>query len=105
MLESDELVDMAREEYDVILALSVTKWMHLNWGDPGLKRSFRRMFKQLRPGGKLILEPQLWPSYKKRKKLTVSLNGKGFGLKGVPVVYLTLMFFEREGFGWIDKYL
>lgn len=66
------LLFQVKEEFDVILALSITKWIHINWGDDGLKRFFRRIYLHLRPGGKLILEPQDYKSYYKRAKLTVS---------------------------------
>ncbi|XP_045134670.1 7SK snRNA methylphosphate capping enzyme-like isoform X2 [Portunus trituberculatus] len=70
VLESDELLETVRPEFDLVLCLSITKWIHLNWGDAGLKRFFRRIFYNLRPGGRLVLEPQAWPSYNKRRKLT-----------------------------------
>ncbi|XP_071494475.1 7SK snRNA methylphosphate capping enzyme-like [Diadema antillarum] len=70
VLEDDALLSTQKEEFDTILCLSVTKWVHLNWGDAGMKRFFQRIFRALYPGGRLILEPQAWPSYRKKRKMT-----------------------------------
>ena len=69
---SDSALGNVTPEYDVILGLSLTKWIHLNWGDEGIKRFFRKVYLHLRPGGKFIVEPQPFASYTKKKKVTVS---------------------------------
>lgn len=51
--------------YDVILALSVIKWIHLEHLDEGVETFFRKCATCLRSGGHLIIELQTWDSYEK----------------------------------------
>lgn len=62
----ESLPSTEQGKVDVILALSITKWIHLNSGDNGLKKFFRKCYHCLLDGGMLILEPQPLESYQKR---------------------------------------
>ncbi|KAK1257346.1 putative RNA methyltransferase [Acorus gramineus] len=58
------------EKYDTVVCFSVTKWIHLNWGDDGLIMLFTNIWRVLRPGGILVLEPQPWKSYQKNHQVS-----------------------------------
>ncbi|KAG7164580.1 7SK snRNA methylphosphate capping enzyme-like [Homarus americanus] len=102
VLESDELLETVRPEFDMILCLSITKWVHLNWGDSGLKRFFRRVFHNLKPGGRFILEPQGWPSYNKRRKLTKRIFENYKNIRLFPDKFNDFLLHE-VGFGTSEK--
>lgn len=52
-------------------SFSISKWIHLNGGDDGLLKFFRRVSDVLRHGGKFVLEPQAWESYAKAKRMDI----------------------------------
>eukprot|EP00727_Mastigamoeba_balamuthi_P013518 m51a1_g879 putative 7sk snrna methylphosphate capping enzyme (309) ;mRNA; f:884496-885632 len=96
---------MASEEaaptYDVILCMSVTKWIHLNFGDAGIRRMFRKMFELLRPGGLLILEPQPFSSYKHKAKQYRELKAKYSQLELRPRDFADILT-SQVGFSRVD---
>lgn len=85
------------ESYDVVLALSMVKWVHLQYLDEGkrilvpissvillkmitgLRKFFGKCHSSLRSSGYFVLEPQEWASYeravKKNKPLRENLQG------------------------------
>ena len=58
--------------YDVVLCLSVTKWIHLTEGDSGLLTLFRIIHQLTSPGGRAIIEYQSWSSYLNNKKTSAT---------------------------------
>ena len=66
-----EVVDtktVQREQFYIILCLSTIKWVHLSFGDIGLKTLLLKVKEQLIPGGLFIFDSQPWKSYKKALK-------------------------------------
>jgi 7SK snRNA methylphosphate capping enzyme len=51
--------------FEVIVALSVTKWIHLEHLDDGIRAFFKKCADCLSEGGHLIMEAQPWASYEK----------------------------------------
>lgn len=98
VLENDVLLEMVKPEFDVILALSITKWIHLNWGDDGIKRFFLRAFKHLHYGGRLIIEPQNFSSYAKRSKLAADLQENFRKIKFLPENFKDYLLSPEIGF-------
>lgn len=70
--------------FDVILLLSITKWLHLHHGDAGLMRLFRDLFNLLPEGGTLVVEPQEWANYKRAVSKNKALRDVYHGLKMRP---------------------
>ncbi|XP_035462635.1 7SK snRNA methylphosphate capping enzyme isoform X1 [Scophthalmus maximus] len=57
-----------RGQYDVVMCMGLTKWVHLQSGDWGVVRLFKRAYQSLSLGGLFILEPQPWSSYGRSKR-------------------------------------
>jgi len=69
--------------YDVVIAFSVSKWIHLNGGDTALTNFFRRVHSVLNQGGTFVLEPQAWDTYTKAKRMGEKLkeNAKSLDIR------------------------
>lgn len=86
--------------FDVVLLLSVTKWIHLNSGDEGLRRVFGLAAGILKHGGVLVVEPQPWDNYKRAVKRCPMLRGTFKGLKMRPPFWDEL---RREEFEFVRE--
>ncbi|XP_071044456.1 U6 snRNA methylphosphate capping enzyme Amus isoform X2 [Parasteatoda tepidariorum] len=94
----EDYLETQKPEYDTILCLRVTKWIHLNFGDEGLKLTFKRIYAQLRFGGRLILEPQPWFTYSASKRITPSIYKTYCSLKMRPETFCDFLLSSEVGF-------
>ncbi|KAJ7074205.1 Bicoid-interacting protein 3-domain-containing protein [Mycena amicta] len=83
--------------YDVVLAFSITKWIHLNGGDAGLERFFARVAAVLPTGGQFVVEPQQWDTYHKAKRMHNRLKETAQELKLRPDDFPEML--SKVGFG------
>lgn len=61
-------------QFDVVLLLSVTKWIHLNNGDAGMLALFAHIHSILSEGGHLVVEPQPVSNYQRASKKNKELR-------------------------------
>lgn len=88
-------------KFDCILLLSVCKWIHLNYGDDGLLNTFKKCFNMLNENGKLIIEPQTWESYKKKKRVTSRTKENYKNIKMKPDTFVDILL-NDVGFSQVD---
>ncbi|KAG8487499.1 hypothetical protein CXB51_016251 [Gossypium anomalum] len=81
--------------------LSVTKWIHLNWGDDGLISAFAKIWRLLRPGGVLVLEPQPWSSYERNRTVSETTRSNYRDIKYRPDFFREMLL-DKIGFRRVE---
>lgn len=83
--------DNSTNKYDTIMCLSTVKWVHLNYGDIGVKLLFYNIYSELKDGGIFIFEPQNWKSYKKRRNLNERIKTNFSNISFRPEQFKTFL--------------
>jgi len=71
-----------RNEFDIISCFSTTMWIHLNYGDDGLKKFLKTVASITKY---LLLEPQEWKCYKAAVRRMTRLNREVFAIKKLKI--------------------
>ena len=100
-INSDLLTMSLDVKFDVVVAFSIVKWVHLNNGDEGVKSLFQFFKEILKPGGFLILETEEWKGYKIKKRTSSKIRNIFENIKFRPCQFAgylveTLNFQQRE---------
>lgn len=98
VLSRDDLLYNQKPHFDTIVCLSVTKWIHLNYRDEGLKRFFKRVYRHLNPNGLFIIEAQPFDNYGRRKRLSDRLKANYYSIKFKPDMFDAYLLSEEVGF-------
>jgi 7SK snRNA methylphosphate capping enzyme len=90
-----------QERFDTILALSITKWIHLNNGDGGIRYFFNKIYKSLNRGGIFILEPQPFEGYRKRAGMTPQMRTNYMEIDFYPKDFMKFLV-QKVGFTLLE---
>lgn len=71
---NDMQKDILKTKFNIVTCFSVTKWIHLNFGDRGIERLFRQVYDNLTEDGVFVLELQNFRSYRKRRHMTKRIS-------------------------------
>jgi len=78
------------ERFDLVTCFGTTMWVHLNEGEDGLEKMLRNLARWTKANGTVLLEPQLWRSYRNAKKRLRKCGAK------VPLSFTSLRIENQE---------
>lgn len=90
------------EKFDSITCFSTSKWIHLCYGDCGIRRFFKKVYDSLVKKGVFIFEPNEWRSYKKKKYYTEEFKQVIQTIRLKPKYFQNYLV-QRLGFTLISK--
>lgn len=103
----DFMVDDVSGNYDIVLCFGTTMWIHLNYGDNGLKDFIQSLCNKAKLS--LVIEPQNWRSYKTAKrrlrkvKADVPESFKTIRVKGDDDIRAIILSIAEESFASTDS--